>query len=71
MSSAGEWKMATAWMPAATTSSWRRAGAEVEVADRASCVAAELQVDQALRVGDPDGFGADRGQYSRRDRVTR
>jgi hypothetical protein len=33
-------------------------GAEVEVADRASCVAAELQVDQALRVGDPDGLGA-------------
>jgi hypothetical protein len=26
-------------------------GAEVEVADRASCVAAELQVDQALWVG--------------------
>jgi len=46
-------------------------GAKVEIADRASCVPAELQVDQALRVGDRHGFAADRDQHSRRDRVAR
>ncbi|MFV2103028.1 hypothetical protein [Micromonospora sp. LOL_024] len=45
-------------------------GAQVQVADGAAGEAAELQVDQAVRVGNPDRSPGDRGEVEWADALS-